>query len=87
MMAGGDTVLTLCDGTDRGFISFEDADIVQDRLQTEQLTIACTCFNNGQSVTLRVRYELGGDGLMLEHAARQDRTPVSTIVLHRVSRE
>jgi hypothetical protein len=38
-------------------------------------------------VTLRLRFELVGPGLMLEHASRQDGTPVSTIVLHRVSKD
>jgi hypothetical protein len=82
-MAGRDTVLTLCDGTDRGFISFEDGVAGRKVLRTETLTIACT--NTGASVALRVRYELFGEGLMIEETTTQTGSPVSRIIFHKVS--
>jgi hypothetical protein len=36
---------------------------------------------------LHVRYELLGNGLMIEHTTRPDGSLVSTIVFHRVSSE
>jgi hypothetical protein len=85
-MAGRDTVLTLCDGTDRGFISFDDGMVVEKNvLQSDSLTIECS--NTGASVVLRVRYEPAGNGVMIEHTTRLDGTPVSRIVFHRVSHE
>jgi hypothetical protein len=52
-------------------------------MRSDALTIQC--FNVDASVVLRVRYELISPGLMNEFATLQDGTPVSTIVLHKVS--
>jgi len=83
-MAGRDTALTLCDDTDRGFISFDDGVAAgKNVLQSDSLTIACS--NTGASVVLRVQYELAGDGEMVEHTTTLGGSPVSRIVLHRVS--
>ena len=83
-LAARDSVLTLCDGTDRGFAGFDDGELVSRTvMRSDMLTIECA---NGASVVLHVRYELVGRGLMLEHSARTDGTPVGTIVLHKVSR-
>ena len=85
-LAARDTVLTLCGGTDRGFASFEDGELVgRNVLQSNTLTIEC--FNNGASVVLHVRYELLAKGLMLEHTTRPDGSLVSTIVFHKVSQD
>ena len=85
-LAARDSILTLCDGTDRGFASFNDGVVVgRNVMESNNLTIQC--FNNGASVALRVRYELVGNGVMLEDTTTQDGTPVSTILFHRVSRE
>jgi hypothetical protein len=85
-LAGRDSVLTLCDGTDRGFASFEDGEVVgRNAMQSNSLTIKC--FNNGALVVLHVRYELIGDGMMIEVTTRQDGSPVSTIVFHKVSQD
>jgi hypothetical protein len=85
-LAGRDTVLTLCDGTDRGFASFDDGEVVgRNVMQSDTLTIQC--FNNGASVLLRVRYELVDRGRMAEVTTRPDGTPVSTIVFHKVSQD
>ncbi|HWC02149.1 MAG TPA: hypothetical protein VHF87_05210 [Methylomirabilota bacterium] len=84
-LAGRDSALTLCDGTDRGFISFDDGLVVGGNvLRTDGLTIEC--FNTGASVELSVRYELIGNGVLVEDTTRPDGTPVSRIVFHRVSR-
>jgi hypothetical protein len=83
-LAARDSVFSLCDGTDRAFASFDDGELIgRNAMQSNTLTIQC--FNNGASVVLHVRYELLGDGLMLEHTTRPDGTPVSTIVFHKVS--
>jgi hypothetical protein len=52
-------------------------------MQSNTLTIKC--FNNGATVVLHATYELVDDGLMLETATLADGSPVSTIVLHKVS--
>jgi len=82
-LAGRDTVLTLCDGTDRGFISFEDGVGGKNVLRTDNLTIVCS--NTGASVVLRVRYELFSDDLMVEETTTQGGSPVSRIIFHKVS--
>jgi hypothetical protein len=85
-LAARDSVLTLCDGTDRGFASFDDGVVVSKSVM-ESNTLTIQCFNVSVSVVLRVRYELVGNGLMVEDTTTQDGTPVSTIVLHKVSTE
>jgi hypothetical protein len=83
-LAGRDTALTLCDGTDRGFISFADGVAVEKNvLQSNGLTIACS---NTVAVVLRVRYELG-NGVMIENTTALNGTPVSRIVFHKVSHD
>jgi len=85
-LAARDSVFSLCDGTDRAFASFDDGVLSKPNvMQSNTLTIQC--FNVSASVVLRVRYELIGNGVMAEVTTTQDGTPVSTIVLHRVSRE
>jgi hypothetical protein len=83
-LAGRDSVLTLCDGTDRGFASFDDGEVVG-RTMMQSNTLTIKCFNNGATVVLHVRYELISNGLMIEVTTRPDGSPVSTIVFHRVS--
>jgi hypothetical protein len=85
-LAGRDSVLTLCDGTDRGFASFNDGEVVR-RHVMQSNTLTLRCFNNGASVVLHVEYELIGNGLMLEVTTRPDGSPVSTIVFHKVSED
>ena len=82
-LAGRDTVFHLCDGTEHGFGSFDDGVVAGNVLQSDSLTLQC--FNVDASVVLRVRFELVNNSLMKEIATRQDGTPVSTIVFHRVS--
>jgi hypothetical protein len=85
-LAARDTVLTLCGGTDRGFASFQDGELIERNvMQSDSLTIEC--FNNGASVLLHVRYELLGKDLMVEHTTQPDGRLVSDIVFHRVSQD
>ena len=83
-LAARDTVFTLCDGTEHGFGSFDDG-VVAGRNIMQSNSLNIQCFNVPASVVLRARYELVSSGLMIEVATLQDGTPVSTIVLHRVS--
>jgi hypothetical protein len=83
-LAARDSMLTLCDSTDRGYASFDDGTVVaRNVMQSNSLIIKC--FNNGASVRLHLRFELVDSGLMIETATLPDGSPVSTIVLHKVS--
>jgi hypothetical protein len=84
ILAGRDTVFTLCDGTDRGFARFDDGEVIE-RGVMESNNLTITCFNNDSSVVLHVRYELVHRGLMIEHTTRQDGSSVSTIAFHKVN--
>ena len=85
-MAGRDSVLTLCDGTDRGQISFDDGDeIGRNELESNALILKCN--NNNAIVVLHVRYELLGKGLMVERITRPDGAAVTNIVFHKVSQD
>jgi len=85
-LAARDSMLSLCDSTDRGFGSFDDGELVSRTVLTSD-ALTLKCFNNGASVTLHVRFELIGEHLMTEIATLADGRPVSTIVFHRVSEE
>jgi len=83
-LAARDSVLSLCDSTDRGLGTFDDGELVsRNVMQSNNLTLRC--FNNGASVTLHVTFELIGNGLMVEVAALANGNPVSTILFHKVS--
>jgi hypothetical protein len=83
-MAGRDSFLTLCDNTDRGFISFDDGVVVgRGEMRTNNLNI--TCFNTGDVVRLKASYILIDDSVMTEVTTAQDGTPVDTIIFHKVS--
>jgi hypothetical protein len=85
-LAGRDTFFTLCDNTDRGFISFEDGVVVgRGTMRTDNLKI--TCLNTGAIVLLKARYVLIDDSTMVEVVTAQDGTPVDTIIFHKVSQE
>jgi len=81
---GRDTVFTLCDGTDRAVITLDDARIAGKALVADDLLI--TCFNNGATVSLKVRYDVLGPGIVRETTTTQAGEPVDAIVFHRVSR-
>ena len=82
--AGRDSMLTLCDSTDRGFASFDDGTVIARNVMISN-AMTIQCFNNGARVHLHLRFELVADGLMIETATLADGSPVSTIVLHKVS--
>jgi hypothetical protein len=85
-LAGRDTFFTLCDNTDRGFISFEDGVVVgRGTMRTDNLKI--TCLNTGAIVLLKGRYVVIDDSTMVEVVTAQDGTPVDTIIFHKVSQE
>ena len=83
-LAARDTVFHLCDGTEHGFGAFDDGVVVSKNVMRSD-ALMIQCFNNGASVVLHVRFELISPGLMIEVATLADGTPVSTIVLHKVS--
>lgn len=84
VLAGRDTVYSLCEGTDRGYASFDDG-VVVGRGVMESNTLTVKCFNNGAAVVIHARYELAGRGRMVEILTHPDGTPISTIVFHKVS--
>ena len=83
-LAARDSLLHLCDSTDRGFASFDDGTVVS-RTVMQSNSLVIKCFNNHATVQLHLRFELVERGLMVETATLPDGTAVSTIVLHRVS--
>ena len=84
VLAARDSVLSLCDGTDRGYASFDDGEMTGPGvMESNALTIEC--FNNGATVVLSARYELLGRGRMAETVTMLDGTPVHKVVFHKVS--
>ena len=83
-MIGRDTYFSLCDGTDRGLVSFEDGFADDGVLTTDNNLLQC--FNNGEEILLKARYKLmDDDAVMTETITTQDDTLVTTIVFHRIS--
>ena len=82
-MAGRDSFLTLCDGTDRGLASFDDGVVDDAVLSTDNFLLEC--FNNGAQVMLKARYELLDDAVMIEILTTQTGAPVTEIFFYRVS--
>jgi hypothetical protein len=82
-VVGRDTVFTLCDGTDRAIVTSDDALIVGSALVSDNLVI--TCFGNGSTVRLKVRYEPVDEHILRETVTTQAGQPVDEIVFHRVS--
>ena len=64
-LAARDSMLTLCDSTDRGFASFDDGSVVS-RTVMQSNSLIIECFNNGATVQLHLRFELVERGLMIE---------------------
>jgi hypothetical protein len=84
-MAARDSYLSLCDGTDRGFASFSDGVVMGRVLTTNNFVLQC--FNNGQTVTLRARYELLDTNLIRETLTTPDGSQLPQIHFHRVSED
>jgi hypothetical protein len=80
---GRDTVFTLCDGTDRAVITFDDAAIVGSALVTDNALLTCT--NGGSTLSLKVRFDVVGRNIVRETVTTQSGEPVDQIMFHRVS--
>ena len=83
-MIGRDTVLTLCDDTDRALISgtgsIADSALVLDDVVLE-------CFNNEEKLELTVRFEPLGKNILREVVTTRTGAPVDVILFHRVSQQ
>ena len=82
-MIGRDSYFSLCDGTDRGVVSFEDGFAEDGVLTTDNNLLKC--FNNGEEILLKARYELVDDSIMNETITTQDDVLITTIIFHRIS--
>jgi len=82
-MAGRDSFLSLCDETDRGIATFDDAALTGSGLTTDELVLAC--FDNGATVTLKAAYTVLDRGMIVETVRTQDDALVTEIVFFRVS--
>ncbi|MER7959320.1 hypothetical protein [Streptomyces sp. NPDC096030] len=82
-MAGRDSYLSLCDGTDRGLAEFSDGVVKGPTMTTDRFVI--TCFNNGAEVTLHARYRLIRPGVLRETLTTPEGAPVTEILFHKVS--
>ena len=85
-LIGRDTVLTLCDNTDRGIATFEDGvQTGRDQLASDNLNLHCV--NSNAAILLRARYTLLDANTMIEDLTRPDGTAVTKIVFHRTSEQ
>ena len=80
---GRDTVFTLCDGTDRAIVTVDDATPSGRALVSDNFVISCT--NNGQTISLKLRYDVVGRNIIRETLTTQSGDPVDRIIFHRVS--
>jgi len=84
-LAGRDSFLRLCDNSDRGLISFDDGILIAKGIvATDDFKL--TCFGTDTVVTLKARYELINDSLMIERLTTQEDAVVQNMFLHKVSR-
>ena len=82
-MIGHDSVLTLCDGTDRGIIRVSDFTAVGSALVSDNHVLTCT--NNGITRTLKNRTELIDKNIIRETVTTQEDEFVDETIYHRVS--
>ena len=82
-MIGRDTVFTLCDGTDRAIVTVGDATPSGRSLVSDNFVISCT--NNGQTISLKLRYDVVDRNIIRETLTTQSGDPVDKIIFHRVS--
>jgi opacity protein-like surface antigen len=80
---GRDTVFTLCDGTDRAIVATDDARLSGGSLSSDDFVISCT--NNGQTIRLKLRYDVVARNIIRETLTSQSGEPVDKIIFHRVS--
>jgi hypothetical protein len=82
-MIGHDSVLTLCDGTDRGIIRVSDFTAVGSSLVSANHVL--TCFNNGTTRTLKNRIDVIDENIIRETVTTQEDEFVDETIYHRVS--
>ena len=80
---GRDTVFTLCDATDRAIVTVGDARPSGRALISDNFVISCT--NNGQTISLKLRYDVVDRNIIRETLTTQSGEPVDKIIFHRVS--
>src|SRR3954471_10120165 len=80
---GRDTVFTLGDGTDRAIVTVDDARPSGRALVSDNFVISCT--NNGQRISLKLRYDVVDRNIIRETLTTQSADPVDKIIFHRVS--
>jgi hypothetical protein len=86
-MIGHDSVLTLCDGTDRGIITVSDFRPVRSAKKPALVSDhhVLTCTNNGTTSTLKNRTVLIDKNIIRETVTTQDGQFVDKTFYHRVS--
>ena len=84
-MIGHDSVLTLCDSTDRGIIRVDDFTAVGSALVSDNHVLTCT--NNGITRTLKNRTELIDKNIIRETVTTQAGVLVDETLYHRVSQQ
>ena len=83
-MIGHDSVLTLCDGTDRGIIRVDDFTAVGSATLVSDNHVL-TCFNNGTTRTLKNRIDVIDENIIRETVTTQEDEFVDETIYHRVS--
>ena len=81
-LIGRDTVLVLCDDTDRAII---EADLVVSGTALQSDNLVLTCSNNGSTVQLVVRYEPVDRNIIRERVTTPEGEFVDEIIFHRVT--
>ena len=81
-LIGRDTVFTLCDGTDRAIVTADDLSQSGRSLVSDNFVIRCT--NNGQTIRLKVRYDVLARKVIRETLTTQSGEPVDKIIFHRL---
>lgn len=81
-LIGRDTVFTLCDGTDRAIVTADDLSQSGRSLVSDNFVIRCT--NNGQTIRLKVRYDVIARKVIRETLTTQSGDPVDKIIFHRL---
>lgn len=81
-LIGRDTVFTLCDGTDRAIVTADDLSKSGRSLVSDNFVIRCT--NNGQTIRLKVRYDVLARKVIRETLTTQSGEPVDKIIFHRL---
>ena len=84
-MIGHDSLLTLCDGTDRGIIRVSDFTAVGSSLVSANHVLTCT--NNGTTRTLKNRTVLIDKNIIRETVTTQEGQFVDKTFYHRVSEQ